>query len=235
MGALTASLNRALGKADGWLSGQTRKDKRRFILEALIYLKKSKKNHLSSSSDGEDCMKVRTNMFEKARSSIIFPLLSWEECGGNNQSFQVEIHIIIADWINFRSLPKRSRLSVWTTTAATDPWYKFRRFVEAFNENRRRTVITSKSIVIDESMSAFRPRTTARGGMPNISYVKRKPKPMGSALQMGAMAWCCSSEFKRGKMPCAGRHFATRWGRVRLVLCGLVWALSVRSSRGGGV
>ena len=116
MGALTASLNWALGKADGWLSGQTRKDKRRFILEALIYLKKSKKNHLSSSSDGEDCMKVRTNMFEKARSSIIFPLLSWEECGGNNQSFQVEINIIIADWINVRSLPKRSRLSVWTTT-----------------------------------------------------------------------------------------------------------------------
>ena len=55
----------------------------------------------SSSSDGEDCMlhrvKVRTNMFEKARSSINFPLLSWEECGGNNQSFQVEIHIITAD------------------------------------------------------------------------------------------------------------------------------------------
>jgi hypothetical protein len=73
-------------------------------------------------------------------------------------------------------------------SAATDPWYKFRRFVEAFNENRRRTVITSKSIVIDESMSAFRPRTTARGGLPNTSYVKRKPKPLGSALQMGAMA-----------------------------------------------
>ena len=72
-------------------------------------------------------------------------------------------------------------------SAATDPWYKFRRFVEVLNENRRRTVITSKSIVA-ESMSAFRPRTTARGGLPNTSYVKRKPKPLGSALQMGAMA-----------------------------------------------
>jgi hypothetical protein len=71
-------------------------------------------------------------------------------------------------------------------SAATDPWYKFRRFVEAFNENRRRTVITSKSIVIDESMSAFRPRTTPRGGLPNISYVKRKPKPMGTEFKCAA-------------------------------------------------
>ena len=35
-------------------------------------------------------------------------------------------------------------------------------------------------------MSAFRPRTTARGGLPNISFVKRKPKPMGTELRCAA-------------------------------------------------
>ena len=69
---------------------------------------------------------------------------------------------------------------------ATDQWYRFRPMVDAFNKNRRRNVIMSKSIVIDESMSAFRPRTTARGGLPNISFVKRKPKPMGTEFKCAA-------------------------------------------------
>ena len=35
-------------------------------------------------------------------------------------------------------------------------------------------------------MFAFRPRTTARGGLPNISFVKRKPTPMGTELRCAA-------------------------------------------------
>ena len=87
----------------------------------------------------------------------------------------------------FEELKKHcTAICVDEDSVATDPWYKFRAFVKAFNKNRRRTVITSKSLVIDESMSAFRPRTTARGGLPNISFVKRKPKPMGTEFKCAA-------------------------------------------------
>jgi hypothetical protein len=37
----------------------------------------------------------------------------------------------------------------------------------------------SKVKVIDESMCAYRPRTTATGGLPNISFIKQKPEPLG--------------------------------------------------------
>jgi len=66
-------------------------------------------------------------------------------------------------------------------SAATDPWYKFRRFVKAFNENRRRTVITSKSIVIDESIVCFSP-ADYRSRRP----AKQKPKPMGTEFKCAA-------------------------------------------------
>ena len=35
-------------------------------------------------------------------------------------------------------------------------------------------------------LSAFRPRTTARGGLPNISFVQRQPKPMGTEFKCAA-------------------------------------------------
>jgi len=33
--------------------------------------------------------------------------------------------------------------------------------------------------VVDASMCAYRPRTTATGGLPNISFIVRKPEPLG--------------------------------------------------------
>ena len=34
-------------------------------------------------------------------------------------------------------------------------------------------------LVMDESMSAWGPQTTTTGGLPNISFVQRKPEPLG--------------------------------------------------------
>jgi hypothetical protein len=61
----------------------------------------------------------------------------------------------------------------------TDPWYQFSKAIDDFNEIRRSKVVCSQWIVADESMSAWRPRTTALGGLPNISFVIRKPEPLG--------------------------------------------------------
>ena len=65
---------------------------------------------------------------------------------------------------------------------ASDPWCPIRPYVESFNANRKRTIVDRNFVVVDESMSAFNPRTSATGccpchpkGLPHMSYIQRKP------------------------------------------------------------
>jgi hypothetical protein len=37
-------------------------------------------------------------------------------------------------------------------------------------------------ICADETMCSWRPRTTALGGLPNISFVAQKPEPLGKLI-----------------------------------------------------
>jgi hypothetical protein len=48
-----------------------------------------------------------------------------------------------------------------------NPWYWFSPAVEEFNEIQRTKIKYSRWICADESMCAWRPRTTALGGLPN--------------------------------------------------------------------
>jgi hypothetical protein len=64
----------------------------------------------------------------------------------------------------------------------TDPWWQFSGAVTEFNNNRLRLLKGAKVKAIDESMCAYRPRTTSTGGLPNISFIKRKPEPLGLYL-----------------------------------------------------
>ena len=41
--------------------------------------------------------------------------------------------------------------------------------------------------VLDESMSALVPRTTATGGLPTISYIRRKPEPLGTEFKVSSV------------------------------------------------
>jgi hypothetical protein len=63
-----------------------------------------------------------------------------------------------------------------------DPWWQFEDAILQFNNNRRLRVQSFPWLVVDESMSAWRPRTTATGGLPNISFIVRKPEPLGKSL-----------------------------------------------------
>ena len=63
-----------------------------------------------------------------------------------------------------------------------DPWWKFDGAVEAFNNNRYDKVQISIWLCIDETMCAWRPRTSPTGGLPNISFILRKPEPLGKCL-----------------------------------------------------
>ena len=69
--------------------------------------------------------------------------------------------------------------------ARNDPWWRFAGAVREFNEIRMKEILTSTSRILDESMSAYRPRTTRLGGLPNISYIRRKPEPLGTEFK------CC--------------------------------------------
>jgi hypothetical protein len=70
-----------------------------------------------------------------------------------------------------------------SNSVTSDPWYKFQNAVENFNLIRKHDIITSEKRVLDKSMSAFRPCTTKLGGLPNISYILRKPETIGTEFK----------------------------------------------------
>ena len=101
-----------------------------------------------------------------------------------------------------------------------DDWWRFSGWISAFNR-RRDMLIGSFVFVFDESMSAFilryvcslffnlthlnqlnLLRTTKTGGLPNLSFVKRKPEPLGTEFKnivdgvTGVMTWL---EIQEGK------------------------------------
>ena len=69
-----------------------------------------------------------------------------------------------------------------------DPWWRVRGIVDAYNENRERNIAPGFVKVLDESMSAWCPQTTKTGGLPAISFVLRKPEPLGTELKVKADA-----------------------------------------------
>ena len=64
----------------------------------------------------------------------------------------------------------------------TDPWWQFSGAVKEFNDIQLRLIKGAKVKAVDESMCAYRPRTTSTGRLPNISFIKRKPEPLGLYL-----------------------------------------------------
>ena len=66
---------------------------------------------------------------------------------------------------------------------STDPWWRFIGGVEQFNMNRLNLVVASNHLTMDELMSAWRPRTTRTGGLPNITHIPRKPEPLGTEFK----------------------------------------------------
>jgi hypothetical protein len=55
--------------------------------------------------------------------------------------------------------------------------------IVGFNENRRKHVLASARKVLDESMSSIKPRTTKTGNLPHLSFIDRKPHPLGTEFK----------------------------------------------------
>ena len=69
-----------------------------------------------------------------------------------------------------------------------DPWWQFSPAIRNFNSIRQNLILPCEVIVIDESMSAFRPQTTKTGGMHNISFIMRKPENLGTEFKSSVCA-----------------------------------------------
>ena len=71
----------------------------------------------------------------------------------------------------------------------------FRQMVSDFNDNRAAKLQAGMTQTLDESMSSYQPRKDKRGGLPNISFILRKPKPLGTEFKTmcdadtGVMMW----------------------------------------------
>ena len=90
-------------------------------------------------------------------------------------------------WMKFwrfdeiRQLVKYSKANL--DRVPTDAWSMVRDLIEDFNRTRVAMIRQGCVQVLDESMSAYRPRKDKLGGLPNISYVMRKPKPLGTEFK----------------------------------------------------
>jgi hypothetical protein len=110
------------------------------------------------------------------------------------------------------------------STAAQDPWFKFWVAVENFNTIRKHDIITSERRVLDESMSVHRPCTAKLGGLPNISYILRKPEPLGTEFktsvcpQLNVMMHIeiCKGKYSMGTKPLQKELGGTTACTVRL-------------------
>ena len=60
-------------------------------------------------------------------------------------------------------------------------WSEIRDAVEGYNKKRRIHVSAGSFKILDEIMCAWRPRQDKFGGLPHISFVARKPKPLGKS------------------------------------------------------
>lgn len=70
----------------------------------------------------------------------------------------------------------------WYMPARDLPWDLIFPFVNEYNK-KRLEILRVIYLVLDESMSGWRPKTSKTGGLPNISYEPRKPVPLGTMLR----------------------------------------------------
>ncbi len=109
-----------------------------------------------------------------------------------------------------------SHVMAWPELKQDYAWWRIGAFVCDFNANRRRFIAAHQWKILDELMSLFHPRTRKTGNLPNISYVIRKPKALGTEFKCvvcpktGAML---AVEVQEGK---------ERMAKVSTIICFIV-------------
>ena len=97
------------------------------------------------------------------------------------------------------------KLNPW---AVIDPW------VKGFNAARLREIKIGSCLTPDEMMFEWKGKS-GFGGLPHMSYIKRKPKPLGTELKSvceGTMGICVFVEIQKGKLAMARKKFHREFG-----------------------
>jgi len=76
--------------------------------------------------------------------------------------------------------------SLWYAPREDLTWEVFVPVLRKMNEQRQVLLKGLLLLLLDESMSGWRPKTSARGGLPSISFEPRKPVSLGTMLRNGA-------------------------------------------------
>jgi hypothetical protein len=94
------------------------------------------------------------------------------------------------DWSAFMPIGKFDRIRKWAHAAfaspdVADPWGLFRPFVTEYNAHMMELIEYLHDLywIPDESMSPLKPRSDKYGGLPNLSYIQRKPMPYGTEFK----------------------------------------------------
>jgi hypothetical protein len=72
----------------------------------------------------------------------------------------------------------------WYVDERDRGWETFDPVLVSFND-KRKELFKVYLLMLDESMSGWRPKTTKLGGLPNITFEPRKPVPLGTQLKNG--------------------------------------------------
>jgi hypothetical protein len=75
--------------------------------------------------------------------------------------------------------------SHWFKENRDKPWEIFLPCLESYNM-KRRNLFQTVLLMLDESMSGWRPKTSKLGGLPNITFEPRKPIPLGTMMRNSA-------------------------------------------------
>ena len=74
------------------------------------------------------------------------------------------------------------------TCEGKDDWWQVLGGIDGLNENCKEVIQAGTIKVLDEMMSMYRPRTTKTGTLPYLSFIMRKPEPLGTKFQVDRLA-----------------------------------------------
>ena len=93
------------------------------------------------------------------------------------------------------------------------PWEEVDYWVRAFNNKRKEELVVGTDLTPDELMIAWKGKK-GNGGIPHLSYVERKPIPLGTEAKVvceGSMGMCVFIELQKGKITMARQKWCREY------------------------
>jgi hypothetical protein len=110
-----------------------------------------------------------------------------------------------------------------------NPWAEVDPWVKGFNAARKREINVGSCITPDEMMFAWKGKS-GFGGLPHLSFIKRKPEPLGTELKStceGTMGICVHIEIQKGKLAMSRKKYCNTYSATTACTVRLCDALSL--------